>query len=1120
MKCVCKTVLVAVMGVVLTGNAMIPLPGNQGSVEVERYESEDTLRITYRLPHVSTAVTSDGYTRVTQGKLQNLNSLGKPRIPTIPLRIAVPELKEVKSFLAAVTREDTLTFPNPIEPGVSYLAPHEIEEGTVQKLLKDESIYNSDKLWPESSIRSNGTMYKRGNPILSFQLFPIRYLPSQSSIFPAREITVTVIWKEKRATRGAETELNRRPLDSAAIEIINSPAPVAEPQSRSGTAQYLAITTEILKQSSREFNLQKLLAKHNERGLSTKLLTVEEITGKYDGVDTQEKIRNAIIDHYNTAGTEYVLLAGDASVIPVRQFYMNEAPYSNFSSQNKQINITTDLYYSCLDGNHNFDGDTLWGESTDGPDGSIPDMLSEVYLGRFPVETVEELSNIVQKTLIHLNGGTAEKILFAGEHLGFGGISEHAKPSMEEVWFGGAPTSYYTRGFVADPHLERDTIYAGAFPKDGYGVPQWKAKDIGAKLNTNQFGIVNHLGHGLEILNMKFWVRPDTFIVNDNSVNEIANTVPYFVNSQACLSGRYEKETISEYLTIGTHYGAWGGIWNSNWGLGEFKSTDSPSQFMQRQFWHAYFGKEIKEVGKMSVYADETAAEKAMYDWGFRWVAYVTHLTGDPAAPIGISNGRTILEIDSFTEGTIWEQGHTFPITWYDNFDENVNIELVQNGETVYTIAESVPSIHSYDWTVAEDVPLGGPFTIRVSGVTNGISDESALITIDPKSQLNMLFPLGGEEFEKGETISIQWDDDIDESVSIYLYHKGQERLVIAEGLESSTNSYDWRIPQYLFHDGRYQIRIESDIKPWLHAINGEGIEFTAPAINSFPYEDNFNSYEKNSKEIGFWAQVPNGPNDDFDWLVYEGATPSKNQADDWWNTTGPSSDVSGNGKYIYCEGTGNQGGNIASLFSPALNLKNKTNVELSLKFHLFNKEDYGNMGMVGIFLLVNGKWENPILVEGSQGDQWIEKKVNLTELYGNLETTFIYIQAATGKSFASDMALDELKITADDGEVSVVEHKFKEKQNDNFAVFPAVLEEGDLSITAILDDVQAHETVTYKIFDVVGNRLIHKTGIYSGDKSWQLPLPASLARGMYLLQVTVDTVQPKQYKAIIGKKE
>ena len=89
-------------------------------------------------------------------------------------------------------------------------------------------------------------------------------------------------------------------------------------------------------------------------------------------------------------GTRWVLLGGDTEIIPKRGVYASSGSYV-------QTSLPTDLYYACLDGPWNDDGDGYWGEYNDGANGGDIDFSAEIYIGRASVSNASELSNFVAK---------------------------------------------------------------------------------------------------------------------------------------------------------------------------------------------------------------------------------------------------------------------------------------------------------------------------------------------------------------------------------------------------------------------------------------------------------------------------------------------------------------------------------------------------------------------------------------------------------------------------------------------------------------------------------------------------------------------------------------------------
>jgi hypothetical protein len=98
---------------------------------------------------------------------------------------------------------------------------------------------------------------------------------------------------------------------------------------------------------------------------------VADIIASSTGNDTQAKIRNFIIGFYASNPLRYVLLGGDTDVIPHRGFYVNLGTGSE-----SDADIPADMYYSCLDGNWNYDNDNYWGEMPEA------DLAPEIAIGR------------------------------------------------------------------------------------------------------------------------------------------------------------------------------------------------------------------------------------------------------------------------------------------------------------------------------------------------------------------------------------------------------------------------------------------------------------------------------------------------------------------------------------------------------------------------------------------------------------------------------------------------------------------------------------------------------------------------------------------------------------------
>jgi len=124
--------------------------------------------------------------------------------------------------------------------------------------------------------------------------------------------------------------------------------------------------------------------------------------------------------------------------------------------------VPSDLYYQCLDGNYNSDGDNRWGEPNDGPGGGDVDLSAEVYIGRVSAENTDEMANWVYKDIAYENSASDPyrlNAMMVGEYLGFGGVSDYATDSMEEIRLGSDAHGYTTAGFVSAPTMTTSTLY-------------------------------------------------------------------------------------------------------------------------------------------------------------------------------------------------------------------------------------------------------------------------------------------------------------------------------------------------------------------------------------------------------------------------------------------------------------------------------------------------------------------------------------------------------------------------------------------------------------------------------------------------------------------------------------
>ncbi|WXG40332.1 MAG: C25 family cysteine peptidase [Candidatus Freyarchaeum deiterrae] len=181
-------------------------------------------------------------------------------------------------------------------------------------------------------------------------------------------------------------------------QIQNIPTPIIL---KTNTTQYVIITPPGWDNNT---NLLQFAEWKTQKGIPTAIFNTTYINNNYTGRDLPEKIRNFLIDAYNHWNIQWVLLAGDTTLIPTRYF--------NIGSPDGLI--PSDYYYAALNGTFDNNGDGNYGAF-----GSM-DWIPELYVGRLPASNTNELGTMINKTLTYeedlgnITGNWMQTAVFAG----------------------------------------------------------------------------------------------------------------------------------------------------------------------------------------------------------------------------------------------------------------------------------------------------------------------------------------------------------------------------------------------------------------------------------------------------------------------------------------------------------------------------------------------------------------------------------------------------------------------------------------------------------------------------------------------------------------------------------
>ncbi len=183
----------------------------------------------------------------------------------------------------------------------------------------------------------------------------------------------------------------------------------------------------------------------------------------------------------------------------------------------------------------------------------------------------------------------------------------------------------------------------------------------------------------------------------------------------------------------------------------------------------------------------------------------------------------------------------------------------------------------------------------------------------------------------------------------------------------------------------------------------------------TLPYTQNFDAFNTCSTAWGCasiacglsqgWYNLLNTTVDSIDWRTHSGATGS--------GGTGPSTDhTSGNGNYLYLEGSGNGGSGCqnkeALLHSPCIDLSGTNDPKLGFWYHAWGN----SIGELHVDVLSDGVWYLDVAppIAGDQGNQWLQQETLLNNFVG--QEIVIRFRGSTGNGWSSDMGLDDINLT------------------------------------------------------------------------------------------------------------
>jgi hypothetical protein len=305
------------------------------------------------------------------------NIHGEPILPLVMKTLELPFGSLVKDVSCTLTTIPEIQLAQKITPALKPV-PSLTENQNIQP-SENLEIYTKNQLFPDTwySYRLTGGLNNDNvlKTFLTIQVNPVRYNPTQDIIQTIDSITFDITYEQP--TRPFS------PLSDSYDMIIicyNKYASALEP----------------------------LVAHKNSHGISTKIVTIKDITtGTYfpaEGRDTQEKIKYFIKNAKETWNITYVMLVGNYAQVPIRYSYLE----TDTGAEYEELRFASDLYYADL---YNANGSFCsWDTDNDGLYAEWPfqhqkedtvDLVPDVYVGRLACMFIFEVKTVVDKIITY-----------------------------------------------------------------------------------------------------------------------------------------------------------------------------------------------------------------------------------------------------------------------------------------------------------------------------------------------------------------------------------------------------------------------------------------------------------------------------------------------------------------------------------------------------------------------------------------------------------------------------------------------------------------------------------------------------------------------------------------------
>jgi len=570
---------------------------------------------------------NNGLTHIRPNKQLNYSlssDTAQPALPYTSVSILIPKDADVASYTFS-TKSEKLFSEISIAPCSQVL-----QTDSFPSVKKEIYKGYQEKLYPLISVTKNPISILQGYKYVSFIICPFLYKAASNEldIITKLELTVKLITTEKSKSISIKKEgkqiVRSLIINPEDLDVLYPDANQVMLISSSDDVEYLVVTLDSLKRY-----FQPLIAWKNQKGIASKIVSIEEIESTYTGSTTQLKIKNCLSDYYQNKNLKWVLLGGDNTIVPVQFCY---GAYDGTL-------IPTDLYYACFDNcfDWNANCNSLYGEIAD----SI-DIVPEINISRVPIRNSKHIETFIKKTLEYEKSSPltdyVERMLLSGDLLGWyffdksdsHVLSERMYRDYIEPYWSGSKNKFYDTGtdFQGNELYHVDTINFHEQLSNGYHFIHMTAHGDRNCFRMEKIGNISTyytFNNATKLQNSKKFI----LVTNGCETNAFDYTTP-----DPCLSESFIRNPNGGCIAY------WGGSRSGFYIPGD--STISLSLAFSAAFFYELFNG-TENPSKYSFGALTTRAKISRvpfsmpnsYDQIFnRWIQFSQNAIGDPEMPI------------------------------------------------------------------------------------------------------------------------------------------------------------------------------------------------------------------------------------------------------------------------------------------------------------------------------------------------------------------------------------------------------------------------------------------------------------------------------------------------------